>query len=161
MEKARVSLWRPTYFLRFCWVLGPGQVRRKLQGVDTRCPSLGSSCPYRKYPPSSREEGEDTQKAGRVEERTPKYRRKLKTYYVPDSVLGDVLNTCSLIPQNPVRWVFSCVSFVAFFSIFSKDKISIQPRLALNSWDIRVLATTPVCCFQFSDEDEILSSTAV
>lgn len=30
------------------------------------------------------------------------------------------------------------------FIFFSKDKISVQPRMSLNSWDIRALATTPV-----------------
>lgn len=38
MEKAGVSVWRPAYFLRFCWVHGLGQARIELQGVDTTLP---------------------------------------------------------------------------------------------------------------------------
>lgn len=41
MGKARVSLLRSAYFLRFCWVHGPGQARIKPQGVDTCCPQTG------------------------------------------------------------------------------------------------------------------------
>lgn len=55
MKGAGVHLWRPVYFLRFCWVQGTGQPREKPQRIETRtsasrCLQAGRQASHRKNP---------------------------------------------------------------------------------------------------------------
>lgn len=54
-EGGRAHLWRPVYFLRFCWVQGTGQPREKPQRIETRtsasrCLQAGRQASHRKNP---------------------------------------------------------------------------------------------------------------